>query len=77
MHEGLFKKHLQQILSRTNAKQEIIFLLKEQTGIDISEDEIILSKKTINFSTSSVKKAHLLQKRSKELLAKIGYTLKF
>ena len=77
MHEGLFKKHLQQILSRTNAKQKVISFLKEKTGIDISEDEIILSKKTISFSTSSVKKAQLLQKKSKELLAEIGYTLNF
>lgn len=75
MNEGLFKKHIQQILSRIDVKQKIIFTLSEKTGIQIEESEITLSKKTIILSTSSVKKAALLQKGGKEILNTLGYTL--
>lgn len=75
MNEGLFKKHIQQILSRNNAKQKIILTIKEKTGIELDESEITLSKKVVVISTSSVKKASLLQKGSKDALTLIGYTL--
>lgn len=75
MNEGLFKKHIQQILSRVTIKQKIILELLEKTGIEVEESEIILSKKTIILSTSSVKKAVLLQKGSKEILNALGYAL--
>lgn len=75
MNEGLFKKHIQQILSRNNAKQKIILTIKEKTGIELDESEITLSKKVVVISTSSVKRASLLQKGSKDALTLIGYTL--
>lgn len=75
MNEGLFKKHIQQLISRTNAKQKIILAVLEKTGIIIEESEIILSKKAIVLSTSSVKKSALLQKGVKEIVTALGYTL--
>lgn len=75
MNEGLFKKHIQQILLRTNIKQQIILSLKEKTGIEIDEEEITLSNKKITLSTSSVKKTVLLKKGIKEVLQTLGYTL--
>lgn len=75
MNEGLFKKHIQQILLRNNAKQKIILTIKEKTGIELEESEITLSKKVVIISTSSVKKASLLQRGSKDALNLIGYTL--
>lgn len=75
MNEGLFKKHIQQILLRTDAKQKIIATILEKTGIVIEASEITLSKKTIILSTSSVKKAALLQKGSKEIVHTLGYIL--
>lgn len=75
MNEGLFKKHIQQILSRIDAKQKITATLLEKTGILVEESEITLSKKTITISTSSVKKSALLQKGSKEIVQALGYVL--
>lgn len=75
MNEGLFKKHIEQILSRTNAKQKIILTLEDKTGVHLEEAEIILSKKNVILSTSSVKKSALLQKGCKEILHSLGYTL--
>lgn len=76
MDEGLFKKHIQHVLSRIDAKQKIILAILEKTGVKIEESEIMLSKKTVILSTSSVKKSALLQKGSKELLNTLGYTLR-
>lgn len=76
MNEGLFKKHIEQILLRENSKQKIIDTLKDKTGIELEGSEISLAKKVITISTSSVKKAALLQKGSKDLLQGLGYILK-
>lgn len=76
MNEGLFKKHIEQILLRENSKQKIIDTLKDKTGIELEGSEISLAKKVITISTSSVKKAALLQKGSKDLLQGLGYVLK-
>lgn len=75
MDEGLFKKHIQHVLSRINAKQKIILTISEKTGVKIEESEIMLSKKTVILSTSSVKKAALLQKGGREILDTLGYIL--
>lgn len=75
MHEGLFKKYTQQILARVDVKQKIILSLLEKTGVQVEESEIILSKKTVILSLSSVKKAALIQKGGKEAVNSLGYTL--
>jgi hypothetical protein len=76
MNEGLFKKHIEQILLRESAKKKIIDTLKDKTGVELEYSEVSLAKKIITISTSSVKKSALLQKRSKKLLQELGYTLK-
>lgn len=75
MNEGLFKKHIQQLLAYTDTKKKISLFLEEKTGIHIEDSEITVSRKNITLSTSSVKKAALLQKGSKEALQSIGYIL--
>jgi hypothetical protein len=75
MDKGLFAKHINSLLTRSNTKQEIISLLLEKTGIHIEDSEISLSKKVVSLSTSSVKKTALLQKGCKDVLQGLGYTL--
>jgi hypothetical protein len=41
MDEGLFVKHLRSLKVRTDNKKEIISLIKEYSGIDIEDEEII------------------------------------
>lgn len=75
MEQGLFAKYIRTVKERTHAKQEIIASLLEQTGIQIEESEITLSKKKVILSMSSVKKTALIQKGSKDYLQTLGYTL--
>lgn len=74
MDQGLFTKHLKNILERDIAKQKIITLLFEKTGVQLEESELSLSKKNISLSTSSVKRSILLKKGMKELLQDNGFT---
>jgi hypothetical protein len=75
MNEGLFKKHIRQILSHVDAKEKIILAIFEKTGIQIEGSEITLSKKTVTLSMSSVKKSAFLQAGGKDIVSALGYTL--
>jgi hypothetical protein len=75
MDEGLFRKHIQAIQERTSAKEIIIAAIKEKTGVEVEEEEISLSRKKIRITTSSVKKTALFQKKAKELLEGLGYSV--
>ena len=75
MEEGLFKKHIQALQERSTAKEHIISNLLEKTGVCLEEEEITLSKKKITITTSSVKKTKLFQKKGKEILEALGYTI--
>lgn len=75
MDQGLFTKHIKNILERDASKQKIISLLLEKTGIELDDSEITLSKKDISISTSSVKKSILLRKGVKEILQSNGFNL--
>jgi hypothetical protein len=75
MDQGLFAKHIRNIQERTNTKQIIIDILTEKTGVTLEESEITLKKKTVTLTTSSVKKAALIQKGGKEVLLSQGYSL--
>ncbi len=75
MEQGLFSKYIRNIKERENNKQEIITSIVETTGVLLNESEISISKKKISISTSSVKKTAILQKKGKEVLESLGYTL--
>lgn len=75
MDQGLFTKHIKNILERDASKQKVITLLLEKTGIELDESEITLSKKDISLSTSSVKKSILLKKGIKDILQSNGLNL--
>lgn len=75
MEQGLFGKYIRNIKERENTKQEIITSIVNTTGVLLNESEISISKKKINISTSSVKKTAILQKKGKEVLEALGYTL--
>lgn len=77
MDQGLFAKYIHSILVHTNTKQKIATFLLEKTGVVVEESEITIIKKNITLSISSVKKTILIQKRSKDILQTIGYTLTF
>jgi len=76
MNEGLFEKYKKVLTQKKSEKQEILFLLKEISGIDFKEEELVIEKKKIAFHTSSVKKSIILQKNIQSKLQEKGYTLK-
>lgn len=76
MDENLFLKHLVNINKRKNNKEEIILYIKENTGVELDESTITLSKKIVTLHTSSVVKQRLFQKNITEILKQKGYTLK-
>lgn len=76
MDQGLFTKHLQTISKRRTEKQELIAHLKEATGILLEEGECAITKKVVQISTSSVKKAALVQKGVQGVLKGFGYELR-
>lgn len=76
MDEGLFQKYNNQINKQKNEKSEIVFLIKEKTGIELDEKSITVSKKEIKINTTSVLKQKLFQKNITDYLKQKGYTLK-
>jgi hypothetical protein len=76
MDESLFKKHLINIKRQQDKKEEVIFYIKEKTGIEIEGKDLIISKKEITFNLSSVIRQKLFQKNLENLLKEKGYTLK-
>lgn len=75
MDQGLFSKHIRNILERNSKKKELIQFLLEKTGVCLDESEIIISKKDISFSVSSVKKSILLKKGLADLVESKGMRL--
>jgi len=76
MDEGLFAKHVRTLHKRVTQKQEIIQSLIHKTGVSLSDEEIQITGKQVLFTTSSVKKAALMQKGIQKILTELGYTLK-
>lgn len=76
MDQGLFSKHLKNILIRNSVKQNLIQTILEKTSIPLEESEVQISKKEVVLLTSSVKKTALLKKNIQQLLTEDGYTLK-
>ena len=77
MDIGLFKKYSQQLEVQKNTKKDIINYIQQETGVELKEETVIVLKKTITLTISSVQKSKLIQKNIKELLIKKGYTLTF
>lgn len=75
MDQGLFTKHIKNILERDALKQKVMLLLLETTGIELDDSEITLSKKNVSISTSSVKRSILLKKGLKDILQSNGFNL--
>lgn len=75
MNEGLFEKYSKVLKQKQSEKEEVITILKEITGIDFIQEEIVVQKKTISFHTSSVKKSIVLQKNIQSKLQEKGYRL--
>lgn len=76
MDQGLFGKYVKVLVQRKNILDEIIEYTQQETGVILNSMEIIISKKTISFQTSSVKKVLLRKKSIEDFLKKKGYTLK-
>lgn len=76
MNEGFFAKYIHVIAKRNNNLEEIIEYIKNETGVLLSLDEIILQKKTISFQTSSVKKILLRKQTVQEFLKEKGYVVR-
>jgi hypothetical protein len=76
MDEGLFAKYARTITARNTTKQTIIEAILEKTGIQVEQDEIVIVKKEIILSVSSVKKMALTKKNIQEVMSSLGYALK-
>ena len=75
MDQGLFRKHILQIQKVQDVKSELCAYIQEKTGVEIIQEEIIITGKKIIIQTSSVKRSILLQKNIKEILKEKGYFL--
>jgi hypothetical protein len=73
MDNGLFNKYDTFLQQRENTVQELIIYIQETTGVLLTKEEIVLTKKSVTFQTSSVKKTVLIKKNTKDLLKKKGY----
>lgn len=76
MDQGLFGKYQKTLTQRKNILDEIISFIEQDTTVKLTEEEIIIQKKTISFQTSSVKRIILRKKSVEEFLQKKGYLLK-
>jgi hypothetical protein len=76
MDNGLFNKYDTFLQQRENIVQELIIYIQETTGVLLTKEEIVLTKKSVIFQTSSVKKNVLIKKNTKDLLKKRGYIVK-
>ena len=77
MDDGLFGKYGKLLTVRNTALEEIRTYIKKETGVILEQEEIILTKKTLSFQTSSVKKTTLRKKSVIEFLTTKGYTIKW
>ena len=73
MLEVLFQKYTKVLTQKKNEKDEIISFLLQETGALFTTEEIVIQKHTIQFYTSSVKKAVLQKKSIQDFLNKKGY----
>ena len=76
MNEGLFKKYTKVLTQKYEEKENVLFLIKEITGIILTIKEVEINKKIISFSISSVKRNILLQKNIQSKLQEKGYQIK-
>ncbi len=76
MNEGLFEKYKRVIIQKQSEKQRVIEILKEISGIDFKEDELVIEKKVISFHVSSVKKSIVLQKNIQIKIEENGFKIK-
>ncbi len=76
MNEGLFEKYSKVLTQKKSEKDEIINVLQEVTGITFIPQEVTITKKSISFQTSSVKKSVVYQKRVQEILQQKGYSIR-
>lgn len=75
MDESFFLKYSLQIKKQKDTKEEVLFLIKEKTGILLEDHMITLLKKNITFTVSSVIKQKLFQKGVVDFLQSNGYTV--
>jgi hypothetical protein len=73
MDESLFIKHLIQIKKQKNSKEGLLTYIKEKIGIELQEEMITISKKTVTFTVSSVIQQKLHQKNISKVLEEKGY----
>jgi hypothetical protein len=75
MDQGLFGKYQRFITTRENTYKEISLCIEEETGVILTEEELLLDKKKIKFHTSSVKKMILRNKNIEGVLTRKGYSV--
>jgi hypothetical protein len=76
MDESLFLKHALQIKRQQSVKSDVIEQIKVCTGIELTNEEISVTKKIVTIQTSSVKRTFLIQKNIKGILEEKGYSVK-
>lgn len=76
MNEGFFEKYKRVIIQKQSEKQRVIEILKEISGIDFKEDELVIEKKVISFHVSSVQKSIVLQKNIQIKIEENGFKIK-
>lgn len=77
MDKNLFEKYSKKIDEQKNKKEDILTLIENQTGIHLTNEEIVLENKNITFQTSSVKKTALHNKKIRDYLTERGYSISF
>lgn len=77
MNEGLFEKYGKVLQQKKSEKEELVIFIKETTGIDFNEEEIVIQKKSVVFHTTSVKKTILHSKKIRDFFIEKGYECRF
>lgn len=76
MEKNLFIKHFLVVEKQKINKENIINIIKEESGIILNEDDFILLKKEITLQLTSVKRSMIMQKKVIEALKEKGYILR-
>jgi hypothetical protein len=77
MNEGLFEKYKKVLSQKADEKETVCILIKNETGVLLSNNEIQIDNKKVTLHVSSVKKAVLQQKKITHILQQNGYYVSF
>ena len=75
MDTSLFLKIKKLVEEKTTEKKELLFFLKEKTGINIEEDQIEIKGKKVYLYLNSNQKIIFLQKKGSEYIQEKGFSV--